>query len=169
VQEAGVHRLVRAGRRALHGVDDTVEEVPQLQLVGGKQRSRDGQGREHDEMDGAVDGDDPQDDLVAQRLAAQRQLDLLTRRRQIALRLVRQSQRQPAVAANAAVPAQPVLLAHDQLVPRPQPGRVRADQLVAADSADDQLPVETRPVEPRPLRPRRSVLLRHARDARRVG
>jgi hypothetical protein len=38
-------------------------------------------------VDRAIDCDDPQNDLVAQRFAAKRELDLLTRRRRLAHRI----------------------------------------------------------------------------------
>ena len=51
---------------------------------------------------------------------------------------------QPAVAAQAAVPAHAVDLAHDERVLAAHARGVEADQLVARDAADQQLPVQAR-------------------------
>src|SRR5690349_20354194 len=114
-------------------------------LVAREQEHREGKQAEDQEEEGAVDRDRPQDDLVAQRLPAQRQLDLVERRQVLARRLaaLRLAHRQPAVAAQAAVPAQSVDLAHDRCVLRPDLACIEPDQLVPVDPTRQQLPVET--------------------------
>src|SRR5947208_6787236 len=121
-------------------------------------------------MDRSVDRDDPQDDLVAERLAAQRQLDLVARRRLVTRRLLRVGEGQPRVAAQAAVEAHAFDLPDEDGVHRTDVRRIRPDELVPADAADEQLPVETRHEAARTLRPgrlprgrRRSMEERRAR------
>ena len=100
-------------------------------------------------MEGAVDGDQPEDDLVAQGTATQRQLDLGPVRRVLACGLGGRGEGQPAVAAQAAVPAQARgTVAGNQRVLGTQLSRVEADELVARDAADDQLVMK---LGPKPL------------------
>ena len=96
-------------------------------------------------MNGAVDGDEAQDDLVAQRLAAQREVDLVPRRRELARGRDGRIDREPRVAAQAAVPARSVDGARDERILGGELARVDADQLVASEPADEQLVVKARP------------------------
>jgi hypothetical protein len=95
----------RVAGSSLDGVDDPEDLPAQRDLVRRDEEDRDGDGREHDDVHRAVDCDHAEDDAVAQRLPAERQLDLLARRRRLARRLRRRRERQPRVAAEAAVPA----------------------------------------------------------------
>src|SRR5436190_3667908 len=96
-------------------------------------------------MNGAVDGDEAQDDLVAQRLAAQREVDLVPRRWELARGRDGRIDREPRVAAQAAVPARSVDGARDKRILGGELARVDADQLVARQPADEQLVVKARP------------------------
>ena len=82
-------------------------------------------------------------------------------------------EREPAVAAQAAVPADAVVARPDEdRVLGPQLGGVGPRQQVPAGAARDQLPVQARDVAPRPGGPRRVWLVGHARIiacARRSG
>ena len=76
-------------------------------------------------------------------LPAQRQLDLARARAMCSCGGASVApERQPAVAAQAPVPAQPVVLAGDDRVRGAQLADVGAEQLVAASAADQQLVVE---------------------------
>ena len=101
----------------------------------GEHEDRDRERAEHDEVQRAVDRDQPQDDLVAQRLAARRQLDLGALRRGVAGRRARRRQRQPRVAAQAAVPAHPVDLARDERVLRARSSRASMPDRARARAA----------------------------------
>jgi hypothetical protein len=142
---------VVAAERGLQVVEHAVEAIVQVVLMVCEQQDGDRQQREHDEVQGTVDCDRTQDDLVAQRLASQRKRDLIQRRQVVARRLgrVRRRQRQPAVAAQAAVPALAVVLADEWRVFGPDLADVEADKLVAVDPAGDELPVKTRYETPR--------------------
>jgi hypothetical protein len=71
-------------------------------------------------MKRSVDRDEPQDELVAQRSTAQRQLDLPAVGRMPPGGPGRSRQRDPAVAAQAAVPPQPLAaVPNDEFVLRP--------------------------------------------------
>ncbi|GAB2993403.1 hypothetical protein GCM10017788_34350 [Amycolatopsis acidiphila] len=102
----------------------------------------DGERRQDDEVHEPVQGDEPQDIAVAQQLAAQRYVHFVRFWRILAARFLRRRERQPAVAAQAAVPAQPPLFPHHDRVFGPDPGRVPADQLVAAAGAAQQFVVQ---------------------------
>ena len=141
--------------RALNGVHDAVEEVAHADLVRREQEHRDRERGQDDEVDRAVDRDDAQHDPVAQRLPAQRQLDLVTRGGGVSRAGlsgggsgIHESQRTQRYQRT------PSLLACDDGVLGPQPRRVGADQLVTAHAADEQLPVEARPEAARLLRAR---------------
>src|SRR5204863_3539527 len=82
--------------------------------------------------------------LVPERLATQRQLDLLTRRHPASRRILWRLERKPAVAANAAMPAQAALLPDDQAIRVGDLGDVGAEQRVSPNAADEQLVVEGR-------------------------
>jgi hypothetical protein len=98
---------------------------------------------EHEEVKRAIERDQPQHELVAQRLASQRQFDLLALGRADAGGLLGASQREPAVAAQTAIPAlSGGVLARKDRVLGAQLARVRADQLVPAHAADQKLPVK---------------------------
>jgi hypothetical protein len=97
-------------------------------------------------VEGAVDRDQAQHHLVAQGAPAERELDLVAVGRVLPRGRGRRLEREPAVAAQAAVPAQPRgALAGEQRVLGTELGRVEADQLVAREAADDQLIMELRP------------------------
>ena len=112
-----------------------------------------------------VHGDQPQDVAVAQRLAPQRQDDLVPRRRVLPDGMLRRGERQPRVAAHAPVPAQAARLAGEHLVLGAQLGRLRAQDLVAVQPAADQLVAQLRAEAPRLLGSRR----RHVRRRRSTG
>ncbi len=150
--------------RPLHRVDEAIERVAHADLVRGEQEDGDREHREDDEVKRAIDRDDSQHDAVTQRLAAQRQLDLLARRQRLARGTRRRRQRQPRVAAHAAVPAHTVLLAHDHRVLGPELRDIGAEELVPGHAAREQLPVKARPETVGPLGSRRRL---HRRDARR--
>ena len=122
---------------------------------------------EKDEVQRAVDRDQPQDDLVPERLAPKREHDLTAVRDMPASGLRRCPQRDPAVAAKAPMPAQPIVCPCDQGILGPQLRRIGADDLMTPHAADDQLPVELR-AEARGLldtsgrssAPRRPLLIR---------
>src|SRR5919201_415811 len=136
--------------------DDAQEEPMQILHVSREDQQEDRQAGEHDEVQRAIDRDQTQHDLVAQRLATQRQLEFFPRRQHAARRPQRRFERHPAVAAHTAIPAQTILLEGDDRVLRPQLLDVGAEEGVAADAAHEQLPVETRKVAPRLLRPGRA-------------
>ena len=147
-------RRVRAGA-SLDGIDDAEVERAQRELVRREQEDRGREQGEHDEVDRAVDSDDPEHDLVAERAAAQRKVDLVPLGRLLVLRVLRRRERQPRIAAHTAVPANTVALERVHPVLRAEPRRVHPDQLMPGDAAHEQLPVEARAVEPRSLRSRR--------------
>jgi hypothetical protein len=89
-------------------------------------------------------GDEPQDVPVPQRLAAQRQGDIGSFRRVLRRGLAGRGQRDPGVAAQAPVPAQPVRLAGEQVVLLAQRGGVGAEQFVPVQPAADQLVTQLR-------------------------
>ena len=128
VQESVPGGVRRPRRAALDRVDDAVEEVAHPNLVRREQEDRDGERSQDDEVDGAVDRDDAQHDAVAQRLSAKRQLDLVAGRRRLARGIRRRRERDPRVAADAAVPADAVLLPRDRRRPRAaaEPRRCRS-------------------------------------------
>lgn len=78
-------------------------------------------------------------------LAAERQVDLLARWRQLAGRRGRSVDRQPGVASQAAMPAHAPHIARRQRVVCTKLAGVDADQLVPGEAADDQLVVKTGP------------------------
>ena len=147
---------VRLARRhaALQVRDDFVESVAQRRAVSREQQHEHAERDQHDEVKRAIERDHAQHDLVAQRLAAQRQLDLLALGRMLARGRRRRRERQPAVAAQAAIPARAVrVLARERARPASRSSRgVGADQLVAAHAADQQLPVQPRAKAARRLR-----------------
>jgi hypothetical protein len=110
--------------------------------VSGEQQDGHAEQGEQDEVERAVDGDQAEDDLVAQRLAAKRELDLVAGGGVLAVRRRGRTEGKPAVAAQAAVPANPVLLVGDQPVLGADRARAEPDQLVPRSAAGDQLPVE---------------------------
>src|SRR5205807_2093314 len=97
----------------------------------------------------AIDRDQAQHDAVAERLPTRGHLDLVPARRMGPRRLTRRRQRQPAVAAQAAVPAEAAGIAREDGVLRPELGRVEADELVPLEPADEQLVVEALAEPPR--------------------
>ena len=129
----------------MQGAEHGVELVAQVDLVPGDEEDADREPREDQEVQRPVDRDRAQDDLVAQRLAPERQLDLIAVGRMAGRRVLRRRERQPAVAAQAAMPPRPVHLAGEGCVLGPQLGRVETDERVALDPADEQLLVEARP------------------------
>ena len=84
---AGLDRA--AGDAALQVGEDPVVGVAQAVLVTGERDHRDPEQHEDHEVKRAVDRDQAQHDLVAQRLAAQRHRDLVAFRRMLARRLRR--------------------------------------------------------------------------------
>ena len=62
---------------ALQVGDDLVEAVAERVAAGGEEQDQHAEEPEHDEVERAVDRDQAQHDLVAQRASAQRQLDLV--------------------------------------------------------------------------------------------
>ena len=96
-------------------------------------------------MQRPVGSDQPQHDLVAQRLAAQRQLDLVTFGHARARRRRWRLERQPAVAAQAAVPAHAIALARQRGVGAADVGRVGAREHVPPPPARQQLVGAPRP------------------------
>ena len=132
-EPAAVRRLAGdVGGHAQHG-------VAQVGAVGAEQQDRERQQREPDEVRRSVDRDQPQDDLVAQRPPAQRQLDLVARRRHVARGRLRHGKGQPAVTAQAPVPARAALVAGDHVDRRrgrrpAPPARARPARTPAAPS-----------------------------------
>jgi hypothetical protein len=95
----------------------------------------DGQHREDDEVHEPVQCDEPQDVPVPQQLAAQRYVRFIRFRQVLTGRHPWRRQRYPAVAAQAAVPAEPAVLPHDHRVPGPDASGVAADQPVPTTGA----------------------------------
>ncbi len=102
-------------------------------------------------MQGALDGDRAEHHLVAQRFAPEGHCDLRGVGKVATGRGRRGRQRQPAVAAKAAAPAQAVELARQRVVPRAELRSVGAGKHVAAKPAGDELPVDP-PSRARPIR-----------------
>ena len=136
---------------------DPVEAVLEFVLVRGDEEDEYAEEGEHDEMNGSIDRDCPQDDLVAQGPAARRHRNLLKRRKMGSGRILWRWEGQPAVAAKASMPAHPVAFAYDDRVLRADLGDIGADQLVTPEAADEQLVVKPGPKPPRPLDSRRQV------------
>jgi len=155
---------LRPAEAVLEVGDRAEDRLAQLVLVLEEGEDQDRQRGEDDEVQRAVDRDQPQHDLVAQRAPAERQLELVAAGRERPRRRRRRRQGDPAVAAQAAVPAGPV-------VARPGEDRVLRAQLrgvgpreqVPAGAARDQLPVQARDVAPGTGGPRRVWLVGHAR------
>src|SRR5579862_8360336 len=78
--------------------------------------------------------------------------------------MFRRGQGEPRVAAHAAVPAQAVVLAGEQLILGAQLGRVRAEQQMAVQSTAEQLIAQLRDVPARLLRARWRQVPRHPRN-----
>jgi hypothetical protein len=161
--------VLAAGQRAAHSALQVVEDAGELGVqrgaVAGEQQHGGGQRAQHQEVEQPVQGDQPQDVAVAQRLAPERQHDLVPGRRVLPDRMLRRGERQPGVAAHAPVPAQAARFPGEQLVLGTQRGRVRAEDLVAVQPAVDQLVAQLRPEAARLLGSRR----RHVRRRRRTG
>src|ERR687883_906109 len=105
-------------------------------------------------MQPPVDRDEPQDELVAERSAAQGQLDLRAVGRVPSRGPGRGWERDPAIAAQAPVPPQPLApVANDERVLRLDLRGVGADQLVTTEPAGDELVVESGTEAPRLLGP----------------
>ena len=155
----------RAAHSALQVVEDTGEFRVHRGAVAGEQEHGGGERAQDQEVEHPVHGDQPQDVAVAQRLAPQRQHDLVPGRRVLPGGMLRRGERQPGIAAQAPVPAQAARVPGEQLVLGTQRGRVRAQDLVAVQPAADQLVAQLRPEAARPLGPRR----RHVRRRRRTG
>ena len=165
-----MHDAVVAGRqRAAHAALQVVEDAGELRVqrgaVAGEQEHGGGERAQDQEVKQPVHGDQPQDVAVAQRLAPQRQHDLVPGRRVLPGGMLRRGERQPGVAAHAPVPAQAARLPGEQLVLGTQRGRVRAQDLVAVQPAADQLVAQLRAEAARLLGPRR----RHVRRRRSIG
>ena len=138
--------LDRAARDApLKVREDPVVGVAQAFLITGKRDHADAEQRQDHEVKRPVDRDQAQHHLVAQRLAAQRHLNLIAFRQLRALGLLGRRQRQPAVAAQAPVPADGAGLTGEQRVLRAKLRSVGSDEHMAAESARDQLPVDLAP------------------------
>jgi hypothetical protein len=129
-------------RPAVEVADHAVEGVPQVRAVGGEDEDRDAEERQDHEVQRAIDGDEAQHDLVAQGPAAQRQRDLLAPREVLAHGRFGRGHRDPAVAAQAAMPAHPVDDARHQRFGRPQLRDIEPEQLVARQAAHEQLPAQ---------------------------
>ena len=129
----------RTAQAALQVLEDAGEILVQRGPVVGEQEHDGGQRTQDHEVHNALQGDKPQDVAVAQRLASQRQGHLIPRWRVLVRGVVRPGERYPRVTAKAPVPAQAARLTSEQLIFGPQRGRVRAEQLVAVQSAADQL------------------------------
>ena len=136
VQKACVHGLVRPGER-FPGLALTiaVEEVPQPQLVR-RERAAARRAAEHDEVSRGH-GDRSRTTSPRQNVPGQRQLDLLGRRRRLALGR-RQRQRDEQIAADAAVPAQAGAARARPEHSRAQGPRRSSGQRVTANSTDEQ-------------------------------
>jgi hypothetical protein len=129
----------RTAQAALQVVQDLGEGGVQCGPVVGEQEHGGGQRTENQEVNHAFQGDQAQDVAIAQRPAPQRQHDVVPGRKVLPGGMGRRGQHEPGVAAQTAVPAQAVLLPHDQLVFRPQLRRVGAEQLMTVQPAADQL------------------------------
>ena len=165
-----VHDAVLAVRhRAAHAALQVVEDAGELRVqrgaVAGEQEHGGGERAQDQEVERTVHGDQPQDVAVAQRLAPQRQHDLVPGRRVLPGGMLRRGERQPGVAAQAPVPAQAARVPGEQLVLGTQRGRVRAQDLVAVQPAADELVAQLRAEAARLLGPRR----RHVRRRRSTG
>jgi hypothetical protein len=129
--------------------EHAVEDRPQLVAPGGEDEDRAGQQGEDEEVEGAVDRDQPQHDPIAERPPPQGQLDLVALGRVAAAAIPIPRKRHPGIAAQAPVPAHALDLAGDDRVPGTKLGSIGADQLVAPDPADQELVVEARAKAPR--------------------
>ena len=114
-------------------------------LVGGEDQHDDPQQRQDHEVECPVEGDQPQHDPVAQRLAAGRDLDLSALGWVPARRLHRRRERDPAVAAQAPVPAAAVVFAYEYRILVADFSGVGADQDMALPAAHDKLPADPPP------------------------
>ena len=132
-------RLGGAGRPAGQIVHDVLVVVMEGLVVRGEGEQRDGQPGQHNDVNGAVDGNEAQDVAVAQGGAAQREVDLVPCLDPLAVRLRRRRPPDPVVAAQAAVPAHVAVLAHQQRVVGRDGGGVQADQDVAGPGAGEEL------------------------------
>ncbi len=147
---------------------DLVEGVAQRRAVGREHQHEHSERAEHDEVKRPVDGDQAQHDLVAQGLAPERQLDLVAlgreaacgdaRVRASASQLSQRRQRYQRVPAASC--------AREDRILRAQLGRVGPDELVAAQRAQQELPVQARSPAPGRLGTWR-VLLPRANGTRR--
>ena len=145
VQQAVACVPLARHRAALQVGDHFVEALAQGGAVGREDEHEHSEPDQHDQVKGAVDRDQAQHRLIAQAFAAQRQLELGVLGRMAARGRLRPGQGQPAVAAQAAMPARARgVLAREDRVPRAQLGRVRRHQLVAARRAPHELPMQAR-------------------------
>ena len=132
-----------ADRPAEVGLQDADDlpggRAPRL-AVGREHEDRGAQQGETDDVERAVEGDQPQHVAVAQGTSAQRHLELVGTRDGIARRLLRGRVRHPRVAAQAPVPAQAVgVLPRQERVLGAHGGRVGADEGVAVQGTAQQL------------------------------
>src|SRR5260221_280674 len=134
---AGLHRP--SPNSALDIGEDTVEAVLQFVLVRGDEKDKHREESEHGEVNGSIDRDGSQNDLVAQGTAAQRHGDLLKGRKIPQSGVLGRREREPTVAAKATVPSHPVAFANDDRVLWANLGDVGAGQLVATVTADEDL------------------------------
>ena len=121
-------------------------------------------------MQDPIDGDEAEHVAVAKGAAAQRQVEVLAVGRERPRRMFGRGERHPGVAAKAAVPAQTIVLTNEQAVLGPDVGGIGAYQLVAVQSAPDQLVAQLRQVAPRLLGARRgrrflATLVLHREDS----
>jgi hypothetical protein len=165
MHDAAVAVRHRAAHAALQVIEDTSELRIQCGAVVGEQEHRGGERAQDQEVERTVHRDQPQDVTVAQRLASQRQHDLVPCGRVLPGRMLRRGERDPRVAAQAAVPAQAARFPGEQLILGAQRGRVRAQDLVAVQPAADQLIAQLRAEAAWLLGPRR----RHVRRRRSIG
>src|SRR5581483_11087810 len=162
--EAAVLGLQRPSSHAALDVrEHPVEVLAELLFVRSDQEHGDGQHAENDEVERAVHRDDPEHDLVPQRLAARWKLDLLASGHRSPRGIRRGLEREPAVASNAAVPAQAALVSHDETIRLRDLRDVRAEQSVPSQPADEELVVEGGQEPTGPGRTRRAggALARH--------
>jgi hypothetical protein len=148
VDDAVVGVSGRAAHAALQVVEDLGELRVQRGPVAGEDQDGGGQRGQDQEVQDTVDGDQPQDIAVAQRLAPQRQADVVPRGRVLPGGMIRRGKRQPRVAPHAPVPAQAARLAGEDLILGPQLGRLRAQDLVTVQPAVDQLVAQLRAEAP---------------------
>ena len=130
---------------ALQVGDDAVEALAEGGAMRGEEQDRDAEQPEDEEVQGAVDRDQAQDDLVAQRASAQRQLDLVAAGRVLA-RGRRRRRGGPAScrSAGSGTSARRPISRTTSASSLAHLRGIEADELVARHAADQQLPMQAR-------------------------